>query len=44
MKKIYETPVSDVILLLDEEIHMFKVSRETEDDFFGEGKGFNELF
>lgn len=44
MKKIYETPVSDVILLLDEEIHMFEVSNETLDNIGGEGKSFNELF
>jgi hypothetical protein len=44
MKKTYVTPVSDVILLLDEEIHMFEVSSEPNGELSGGGSDFGSLF
>jgi len=44
MKKTYVTPVSDVILLLNDEIHMFEVSSEQADILSGDGKNFMDLF
>ena len=43
MKKTYVTPVSDVIVLLNEEIHMFEVSSEPQGVISG-GSDFNDLF
>jgi len=44
MKKIYETPVSDVILLCEEEIHMLKTSTEEAGVLSGGGNSFIGLF
>ena len=44
MKKTYVTPISDVILLHNDEIHMFEVSSETQGVIGGDGADFNDLF